>query len=839
MTGVPGEPANPNIMRPGSATAPAGPIQDRIQQDAQANAIWSHLLTPGGVQNILAANAASNQRTTAAAVGGGGPGGGPGQALVPFSPAAAGGSGGGGNVFGQMSSNIQPNSVLWYLRAISLIDTQIAANTGGGGRGAGGGGLPPGGGGMPPGGGGFGGAMVPGGAGLNFRGFGPGGGGGGFGGFSPGPPPNQPPGPPPNQPPGPPPPPGPGPGLGGGGGERRDLRIPFAPWLGVGANAQIFANATGIGMGSLAARAVEEIAFLPQHLMGVETTALGNASPYWNYRMQTAGLARGGGFPGEGLSQQFYRGVEPPEWMQKLGLGPQQAVDLLQNFGITPNRDLGGRAGGPEASRMLVEQLAQMKFIPAFGGLPPGLAEESAGTFAKYGIFANTGAGSSYFKDNPGGLEPFVSPSGQVSQYNAQTVEVIARAQELGLNRAEIMRSINQSLQTAAAQGGGIGYTPQAIGSELLRYSALPGGRTGEVGQSMMQAASQFGRGAGSEVLPTIAYAGVAQRLQSETDIQQYTEKRDPGFLDRIKRNPASARLLQDYLQARKEGNIPAATQLLSELFNQSTTLPTDVATTEGAAGSFAPGYQQRLVAANTLGTGVLPLEARSLPTPPGVGGQMNSSRAQQAMAFYQSRGWGRAGAVGMTAYLAEETGGSFNPRAFNPAGGGQGAQGAGQWRGDRIANFMRIFHHSPMDPNIPDDQLYREQLEFSDWELRHTETTTGEALKKATSGAQAGVIAVEQFGRPGPDTARADQRAIAYANRLDVEPDMSGLPEGMLQTQAQAQAAGLAGSQVSAGEAATLIPKLNRAIQFMVEGLTRGAAALGESTGPMAIGPS
>lgn len=607
----------------------------------------------------------------------------------------------------------------------------------------------------------------------------------------------------------------------GEGGSGRGGGLPFAGMLGLSSTSKLLTGGLELG---IAGKIAEEVAFLPQHLMALEGTALGHAAPYWNYRTQAAGMSRAGGFAGEDTSQQFYQGVIPPEWMQRLGLGPQQALDLQQNYGL--------QSSSADESQKLVEQLGSMKFMPAFGGLPDGQAEASAGKFAKYGIFADTGVGSPYFDDetakerHSSALSSY-SPANQAVAYSAQMVDMMARAQELGLNRSEVMRSIDSTLQTAVTRGGGIGYTPEAIGNELMRYSALPGGRTGEVGASMISAASKFGQGVGSEALPTIAYSGLAQRLQSEGDIERYTEKLDPGFMERIKRNPASAKLLQEYVQARKDGHMPAASQLLFSLFNQSTVLPTAVVGSEGAAASFGPGYQHDLTVANSMGVDPLMVIARNLPGTRGAGGQMNTSRAQQAVAYYQTQGWSKAQATGVAAYYAEETGGSFDPRSFNGKGGGQGAQGMGQWRGDRIANFIKKYGHSPLDKNIPDDQLFREQLEFGQWELTHTEIDAGRALFQTTTGAAAAATMVEQFGRPGDDTTTADKNAIGFANRMDVSPDMTGLPDGMLKAQSMGLAGMLAGSQVSASEAATLIPKLNAAIQAMINGLSAGQQIL------------
>jgi hypothetical protein len=55
LGGIPGSSSSlPNSARPGDSAPPSGPIQDRIQRDAQADSMWSNTVMPGGVQNILA-----------------------------------------------------------------------------------------------------------------------------------------------------------------------------------------------------------------------------------------------------------------------------------------------------------------------------------------------------------------------------------------------------------------------------------------------------------------------------------------------------------------------------------------------------------------------------------------------------------------------------------------------------------------------------------------------------------------------------------------------------------------------------------------------------------------
>ena len=68
LTGNPAA-ATPSTARPGGAASPSNPIQDRIQSDAAAQAAWANMASPGGVPDIMAANAARNQNATSSAMG--------------------------------------------------------------------------------------------------------------------------------------------------------------------------------------------------------------------------------------------------------------------------------------------------------------------------------------------------------------------------------------------------------------------------------------------------------------------------------------------------------------------------------------------------------------------------------------------------------------------------------------------------------------------------------------------------------------------------------------------------------------------------------------------------
>jgi hypothetical protein len=135
------------------------------------------------------------------------------------------------------------------------------------------------------------------------------------------------------------------------------------------------------------------------------------------------------------------------------------------------------------------------------------------------------------------------------------------------------------------------------------------------------------------------------------------------------------------------------------------------------------------------------------------------SSRTTEAHDFFRNAGWNEAQTAGLLANIGAESG--FNPQAFNASGGGQGAQGIAQWRGDRIANFRRLFGHDPQQGT------FQEQLLFIQWELMNTEQDAGTKLRAAQSASQAGAIVNQDYERSGADGGQRAQAARQYAHNF------------------------------------------------------------------------
>lgn len=131
-------------------------------------------------------------------------------------------------------------------------------------------------------------------------------------------------------------------------------------------------------------------------------------------------------------------------------------------------------------------------------------------------------------------------------------------------------------------------------------------------------------------------------------------------------------------------------------------------------------------------------------------GGGSNSGQIE---AFFRSRGYTAEQARGIAAGIHAES--ASNPRAFNGTGGGNGAFGIGQWRGDRLKRLRARYGANPS---------LQQQLEFLDWELKGGDHG-GAAVLGQTSASGTLSAYVHSFMRPGAGAAGDMRRGMAYLN--------------------------------------------------------------------------
>lgn len=144
-------------------------------------------------------------------------------------------------------------------------------------------------------------------------------------------------------------------------------------------------------------------------------------------------------------------------------------------------------------------------------------------------------------------------------------------------------------------------------------------------------------------------------------------------------------------------------------------------------------------------------------PAPTGAGDR--GARIDQAMSYFQSQGWSEAQAAGIVANLDAESG--MDPN-INQIGGGPG-YGLAQWEGPRQASFREWAGKDIRN------STFAEQLEFIQWELTHTESNAGDALRQVNDPREAASIVTRLYERPADSVGEAARRggpAVDIYNR-------------------------------------------------------------------------
>ncbi len=152
-----------------------------------------------------------------------------------------------------------------------------------------------------------------------------------------------------------------------------------------------------------------------------------------------------------------------------------------------------------------------------------------------------------------------------------------------------------------------------------------------------------------------------------------------------------------------------------------------------------------------------------------GVGGVPTGATAERLTTGVQmltDAGYSREAAVGIMSGLYYESGRTLSPAAFNPAGGGRGARGIPQLRGERIDEFERWAGKGV------EQSSFEDQMRYVIWAMDHGADLgarrAGELLRRP--GARAGESArtfLDVFERPGPAGAAEVQDAASLAEEL------------------------------------------------------------------------
>lgn len=175
-----------------------------------------------------------------------------------------------------------------------------------------------------------------------------------------------------------------------------------------------------------------------------------------------------------------------------------------------------------------------------------------------------------------------------------------------------------------------------------------------------------------------------------------------------------------------------------------------------GLTGLVTAGPVGALAGAFIGGTAELGYDAYKAATKTDAG--QASTGAFDPVSFFQNRlGLTREQSAALVGNLKQESG--LNPAAFNPAGGGRGAQGIAQWRGDRLEAAERFFGGPVRGASL------QRQSEFVAEELLGSQRRALDELRRA-QGLTAQTVAVRRYyERPGENEANDAQRVL-YARQ-------------------------------------------------------------------------
>lgn len=136
----------------------------------------------------------------------------------------------------------------------------------------------------------------------------------------------------------------------------------------------------------------------------------------------------------------------------------------------------------------------------------------------------------------------------------------------------------------------------------------------------------------------------------------------------------------------------------------------------------------------------------------------VGTDNAEKAYNYYISQGFTPEQSAGIVGNLQAESGYNLNANSFNSAGGGNGAKGIAQWRGDRQAAFAARYGHDILNGT------FEEQLDFTMYEFRTTEKAAYDAIKNSTTSADSARAFDEKYERSGGGTIT---KRVGNANAL------------------------------------------------------------------------
>ena len=135
----------------------------------------------------------------------------------------------------------------------------------------------------------------------------------------------------------------------------------------------------------------------------------------------------------------------------------------------------------------------------------------------------------------------------------------------------------------------------------------------------------------------------------------------------------------------------------------------------------------------------------------PGASPYGVSEKENQAVRFFEGRGWTREQYIGIVANLIQES--NLDPAAFNKK---ENAQGIAQWRASRLDDFEKRYGKSVRESSL------EEQLDFIDYELKQgapIERRAGKALRETKTVQEATQVVDKMYERSAGTELQARQK--------------------------------------------------------------------------------
>jgi len=137
-----------------------------------------------------------------------------------------------------------------------------------------------------------------------------------------------------------------------------------------------------------------------------------------------------------------------------------------------------------------------------------------------------------------------------------------------------------------------------------------------------------------------------------------------------------------------------------------------------------------------------------------------NPSRNRYVAETELSKTWSIDQESGILGMLRAENAG-LDPNMHNPAGGGRGAWGIAQWRGDRLDDFKSFAGYDMSDLNVTRDKRMLDQIRFLNYELTQgKEKATGDAIRGMRDAGDVADYGVRHYERPEPTAVEAESSA-------------------------------------------------------------------------------